>query len=52
MLASRWPGKVKMLLMVREPADFLWAAYNIWTLVSVAFVMFGTVSLPIKPNLV
>ncbi|CAE7504942.1 unnamed protein product, partial [Symbiodinium microadriaticum] len=32
MLASRWPGKVKLLLMVREPADFLWAAYNIWKL--------------------
>ncbi|OLP73434.1 hypothetical protein AK812_SmicGene47324, partial [Symbiodinium microadriaticum] len=32
MLASRWPGKVKLLLMVREPADFLWAAYNIWAL--------------------
>ena len=35
MLASRWPGKVKLLLMVREPADFLWAAYNIWTLACV-----------------
>ena len=37
MLASRWPGKVKLLLMVREPADFLWAAYNIWTLASGIF---------------
>ncbi|CAE6915010.1 unnamed protein product [Symbiodinium sp. CCMP2456] len=32
MLASRWPGKVKLLFVVREPADFLWAAYNIWVL--------------------
>ncbi|CAE7804843.1 unnamed protein product [Symbiodinium sp. CCMP2592] len=32
MLASRWPGKVKLLFVVREPADFLWAAYNFWVL--------------------
>jgi len=31
MLVSRWRGKVKLLLVVREPADFLWAAYNTWT---------------------
>eukprot|EP00439_Symbiodinium_sp_Y106_P052106 s3794_g6.t5 len=41
MLASRWPGKVKMLLMVREPADFLWAAYNIWTLASAVLKLPG-----------
>ena len=34
MLASRWPGKVKLLLSVRDPADFLWTAYNFWTLAS------------------
>ncbi|OLP83307.1 hypothetical protein AK812_SmicGene35937 [Symbiodinium microadriaticum] len=32
MLASRWPGKVKLLLSVRDPADFLWTAYNFWAL--------------------
>ena len=34
LLATRWPGKVKLLFVVREPADFLWAAYNTWTLAS------------------
>ena len=31
-LARRWAGKVKLLLVVREPADYLWAAYNFWIL--------------------
>ena len=34
MLATRWSGKVKLLIAVRDPADFLWAAYNTWTLAS------------------
>lgn len=32
MLVTRWPGQVKLLFVVREPADFLWAAYNFWVL--------------------
>ncbi|CAE7375888.1 unnamed protein product, partial [Symbiodinium sp. CCMP2456] len=31
-LAHRWTGKVKLLFVVREPADYLWAAYNFWIL--------------------
>ena len=31
-MARRWAGKVKLLFMVREPADYLWAAYNFWIL--------------------
>ncbi|CAE6964550.1 Hspbap1 [Symbiodinium sp. KB8] len=32
-LARRWTGKgVKLLFVVREPADYLWAAYNFWIL--------------------
>eukprot|EP00439_Symbiodinium_sp_Y106_P047153 s428_g6.t1 len=31
-LAHRWAGKVRLLFVVREPADYLWAAYNFWIL--------------------
>ena len=31
-MLSRWAGRVKMLLLVREPADYLWSAYNFWVL--------------------